>query len=338
MRKVGYQRLLGSSENENSKVMNRTKRNCSGNINTIPEFYIRGFQIASDLKPLFFLLLFTIYMLTVTGNVLIIIVVSTVERLHSPMYFLLGNLSFAEVWYTTAIFPTLLGSLLNKGITISFPNCLIQLYVFGWLVIVECFLLTFMAYDRYVAICYPLHYSTIMDRNTCIRLLSWILLASCIPPSVTCIFLSRLQFPSYTEVDHFFCDILPLLKAACSDTTFLKTEIFMITSTVTPISFILIIVSYIYIIYTILKISSATERHRAFSTCSSHLAVVFMYFGSLMTMYVVPSAGKSLNVNKTLSLLYTVITPLFNPLIYTLRNKDIRDSLTIALRSQKCLK
>ncbi|XP_069488895.1 olfactory receptor 11A1-like [Ambystoma mexicanum] len=300
---------------------------CSTNITGFPEFLLVGFHVLPELKPLLSLLFVSIYFMTVVGNVLIVAVVVADARLQSPMYFFLSNLSFLEIWYTSTTFPTLLGGVLSEGSMISFSSCITQLHVFGWLATTECFLLTLMAYDRYVAICFPLHYSSLMDHGLCLRLVFGTWVTTLMPPSITAFLLCKLQFSAYNEIDHFFCEFAPLLKVACSDTVAIELEAFVLAFSILSFPFLLIIVSYGYIISAILRIPSATGRHRAFSTCSSHLAVVATYFGTLITMYVVPSTGHTRTLNKALSLLYTVATPMLNPLIYTLRNKEIRVAL-----------
>ncbi|XP_078525091.1 olfactory receptor 6B9-like [Lissotriton helveticus] len=301
-------------------------RSCSGNISGISEVLLLGFQDLPTLKLFLFENFLTIYVLTIIGNILIVVTVCTDRCLNSPMYFFLGNLSFLEVWYVTATIPTLLDSLIMGGSRISLASCITQLYFFGSLVTTECFLLTQMAYDRYVAICLPLHYSTLMDIRLCIQLAACSWVAGFVIASFTSLLLCRIQFPDHSEIDHFFCDLAPLLKAACSDTSWLQMEVFALSFVVLLIPFLLIILSYVYIILALLRIPSATGRHRAFSTCSSHLTVVITYFSVLIVMYVVPTTGHTFNLNKALSLLYSVATPVINPIIYTLRNKEIRES------------
>ncbi|XP_069460912.1 olfactory receptor 6B9-like [Ambystoma mexicanum] len=307
---------------------------CSGNMTVVPEFSLLGFQVFPEVKPLLFLIFFTIYLLTVAGNVLIVVTVHLEDSLHSPMYFFLGNLSLLDVWSTSNVVPTLLGGLLMDVNIISFYRCLMQYFCFGWMASTECFLLAVMAYDRYLAICYPLHYTTLMRQQSCLLLAVSTWMVGFFVSLNADYLMSMVQFFDRTEVDHFFCDFEPLLKAACSDTSWIKTITFVISSAITSVPFLFIIVSYLYIISAILRIPSAKGRKKAFSTCSSHLTVVITYFGILIIMYVVPSAGLSLNLNKALSLLYTVATPMFNPIVYALRNKAIMDALRKYLRKK----
>ncbi|XP_069098146.1 olfactory receptor 11A1-like [Pleurodeles waltl] len=313
-------------------MVQRAEYICFENTTNVPGFILLGFQILPELKPFLFVIFLLIYLLTVVGNILILVTVSANNNLHSPMYFFLGNLSFLEIWYTTNIVHTMLGGFLSGSITLSLAGCVIQLNIFGSLAITECFLLTLMAYDRYMAICYPLHYSTLMSQRVCVILVQCTWASGFLIAMITSILIYQLQFPARNWIDHFFCDNMPLLKSACSDIYLAEMYCIVVSFTVTPIPFLLIIVSYMYIIVAIMRIPSATGRQKAFSTCSSHLLVVAMYFGTLIALYVAPSTGHSMNINKALSLLYTVATPMLNPIIYTLRNKDIRGALKITFQ------
>ncbi|XP_078503154.1 olfactory receptor 11L1-like [Lissotriton helveticus] len=263
---------------------------------------------------------------------MIVITVFIHRRLHSPMYFFLGNLSFLDIWYIITFMPTILGGLLPEGKTISFTSCIMQCFFAGFLLATECWLLMAMAYDRYLAICFPLHYTKVMDQQLCLQLagISWLsgfLIASCV------IFpIQQLHFSKLNTIDHFFCDLGPLIQAACSDTSVVEIDIFVVSVFALLIPFPVIIVSYTFIISAIIKIPSAIGREKAFSTCSSHLLVVGIYFGSLITTYSMPKTGTFLRIGKVSSLLYTTATPLLNPIIYALRNKAIREVLGSALR------
>ncbi|XP_069072251.1 olfactory receptor 6F1-like [Pleurodeles waltl] len=306
---------------------------CAENITSGNEFLLLGLHVIPELKPLLFLLFVTIYVLTVIGNSLIVVTVSVSERLHSPMFFFLGNFSFLEVCYSTSTAPIMLSGLMADSSSISFAGCLMQFYFFISLLSSECFLLTVMAYDRYTAICFPLHYSTLMDRAICVKLLAGAWVGGFTPPFVTVILLQRLRFSGEKVIDHFFCDFAPLLKTVCSETSYIEVYVFIMSFLVLSIPFLLIILSYVYIMSAILRIPSATGKHKAFSTCSSHLAVVSTYFGPLIAIYSTPKTESSINVRKALSLLYSVATPLLNPIIYTLRNKEIRETWMKALHT-----
>ncbi|XP_069460881.1 olfactory receptor 11G2-like [Ambystoma mexicanum] len=303
---------------------------CQENATIVTEFILLGLQIIPELKNFLFLLFLTIYLVTLAGNILILVTVSASDHLKSPMFFFLGNFSFLEIWYSTCSIPSMLSGLLTDVSLISFGGCILQLYFFSSFGSSECFLLTVMAYDRYTAICFPLHYSTLMDKRLCLNLVACAWVFGFILPLVTVIMLCRLQFSGDKEIDNFICEFRPILNAACSKTSFIEVHVFIMSFVVLSIPFLLIVLSYAYIMSAILKIPSATGRHKAFSTCSSHLAVVSTYFGPLIAIYATPTES-SRNLSKVLSLLYSVATPLLNPIIYTLRNKEIRAAWRKAL-------
>ncbi|XP_069072244.1 olfactory receptor 1M1-like [Pleurodeles waltl] len=303
------------------------KSDCSRNTSDTPVFLLLGLQVIPEMNPFLFLMFLMVYLLTASGNILIVVTVRLEAKLHSPMYFFLGNLALLDVWSTSNVVPTLLGGLLTHIHLISFHCCLIQYFFFGWMATTECFLLTVMAYDRYVAICYPLHYQTLMDQRCCLQLAASAWVGGLFSALTADSLMSTVQFYGQGLIDHFFCDFEPLLKAACSDTSQIKTITFYVSSSVIAAPFVFIIISYSYIMATVLGIPSAKGRKKAFSTCSSHLVVVSTYFGILIIMYMVPSAGHSLNANKALSLLYTVATPMINPIVYALKNKALMGAL-----------
>ncbi|XP_041441466.1 olfactory receptor 5G3-like [Xenopus laevis] len=292
----------------------------------VSEIVLLGFQNLHNFKIPLFSLFLLIYIITVWENVLIIVLVSISRNLQSPMYFFLQQLSFSDLLGSTNIVPTLLQTVLNNRATMSFGGCLIQLYFWGSSEIFECLLLAVMSYDRYVAICIPLRYSSIMSHRVCVKLIlmAWALgfgLAL-----ITVNLVGTQQFCDRKNIDHFFCDLFPLLQLFCSDTSFVEYEVIIETVPVVFIPFILIIVSYVCIAHAILKIVSNTGRQKAFSTCSSHLAVVSIFYGTLIAIYVVPPRNQSQTISKVLSLLYTIVIPLVNPLIYSLRNADIKEA------------
>ncbi|GAB0193861.1 olfactory receptor 11L1 [Grus japonensis] len=252
------------------------------------------------------------------------------------MYKFLKNLSFLEVCYTTTIVPKMLANLLAKRKTISFSGCMAQLYYFISLGATECYLLAVMAYDRYLAVCEPLHYGVAMTAESYTRLVvgSWV--TGVFTGFLPCLMVSRLHFCSYNLIDHFFCDISPLLKLSCSDTTVTEIVIFIVSLLVLSSCFLLTLVSYLLIILSILKIPSASGKRITFSTCSSHLMVVTIYYGTMISMYVRPTYNLSSELNKAVSVLYTVVTPLLNPVIYSLRNKAFKKALEkIVLRHHR---
>ncbi|XP_078525092.1 olfactory receptor 11A1-like [Lissotriton helveticus] len=319
--------LCGSgARTTGQQIIAMSNADCSGNTTNVAEFLLTGLQVVPQMRPFLFLIFMTMYLLIVSGNGLIILTVYMEVNLRSPMYFFLGNLSLLDICATSNVMPTLLSGLLTDSNVISFCKCMIQYFFFTWMASAECLLLTVMAYDRYVAICYPLHYRRLMDRRRCIQfaLGSW--MTSFILMAYAHSLVSTAEFFGINELDHFFCDLEPLLKVACSDTALIRLVDFILSAGVVSLPFTCIVISYLYIISAILKIKSNKGRSTAFSTCSAHLAVVSTFFGSLIIMYMVPTAGQSLNTNKALSLLYTVATPMTNPFIYALRNKAIMEA------------
>ncbi|XP_017682935.1 PREDICTED: olfactory receptor 11L1-like [Lepidothrix coronata] len=297
------------------------------NVTAVLEFKLLGFSSNPHCQILLFMVVMVIYILTILGNIIIILVVKLEPKLHSPMFRFLQNLSFLEVCYTTTIVPKMLSNLLAKKKSISFSGCMAQLYYFVSLGITECYLLAAMAYDRFLAVCQPLQYSVVMTDESYTRLAvgSWV--TGVFTGVLPCLMISRLHFCSYNLIDHFFCDISPLLKLSCSDTTVTEAVIFMISLLVLPSCFLLTLVSYLFIILTILKIPSASGKRVTFSTCSSHLMVVTIYYGTTIFIYVRPTHGLSSDLNKAVAVLYTVVTPLLNPVIYSLRNKAFQKAL-----------
>ncbi|KAM3926754.1 olfactory receptor 10A3-like [Leptodactylus fuscus] len=294
------------------------------NSNTVTEIVLLGFQNLQNVNIFCFLLLLIIYCVTLCGNLLIILVVSSSRSLHSPMYFFLTQLSFLDILLTTIIVPNMLHIVLYEEASVSLIGCFVQFYCFAATDSLECLLLTVMSYDRYQAICHPLHYTSTMDLTFCIKvvLLCWLIIFLMV--LMLSITMSGFEFCGPNVIDHFFCDLDPLLALSCSDTFAMKmeSEALVIPLAICPVT--VIIVSYVYIIITVLKIPSVTGRQKTFSTCSSHLAVVCMFYGSLISMYLFPNQG---DIKKILSLLYTVVTPLLNPMIYSLNNRDIKLAL-----------
>ncbi|CAH2295249.1 olfactory receptor 11A1-like, partial [Pelobates cultripes] len=307
------------------------------NETAVTEFLLAGFKSLKHFKTVIAVIFLITYILTVSGNTLIIVLVSLCSRLHSPMYFFLSNLSLSEVAFTTNIVPNMLQSLFSGRVAISLPGCLTQYYFFSSTATTECMLFAIMSFDRYLAICNPLHYKSLMDIKLCVQLVLWAWLAGFTISMITLILLCNSHYCGPNVIDSFFCDLTPLIKLSCSDTFLVEIESFLFASVVTVFPFVFIIVTYIIIIHTIYKIPSANGRKKAFSTCSSHLAVVATYYGTLITMYVIPSQEQIFNVGKALSLLYTVVTPLLNPIVYSLRNQEIHadwiDPLRLYTRS-----
>ncbi|XP_069618706.1 olfactory receptor 1496-like [Ranitomeya imitator] len=288
------------------------------------EFYLLRFQVSQGLRISLFSLFLVVYCLIFCGNLLIITLVSTSKSLNTPMYFFISQLSISDILLPTDIVPNMLHILLNNGETFTFIGCITQLYVFCASEVFECFLLAVMSYDRYVAICNPLHYTSIMTNGHCVILttMCWLFAISFV--LIYIVTAARLNFCGPNIIDHFFCDLVPLLELACSDTFFVNLEVYLLSIPIIIIPATIIVISYTYIVVSVLRIPSSSGRQKAFSTCSSHLTVVSIFYGTIFCVYIVPSQGRTLTMSKILSLLYTVFTPLVNPIIYSLRNEDIK--------------
>ncbi|KAM9312289.1 olfactory receptor 11L1-like [Gastrophryne carolinensis] len=285
--------------------------------------FLNGFPGLSYFKFLLFCLILLIYCLSLTGNVVIVVLVFLSKRLHSPMYIFISQVSVLDIFLTTDIVPIMLPIILHEGGTISLTGCIIQFFFFGNAEMCECLLLTVMSYDRCLAICNPFHYSSIVNNTFCIKsiLLSWLL--SSFLTLCNAIAMSNLTFCGQNVIDHFFCDLTPLVELSCSDTSIINGQTVFICIVVIIFPFIMILVSYMYIVFTIVKIPTISGRQKAFSTCSSHLTVVSLFYGALFSVYVLPPSPI---LSKVLSLLYTIMTPVLNPLIYSLRNKDFKEA------------
>ncbi|XP_056425556.1 olfactory receptor 11L1-like [Hyla sarda] len=303
------------------------------NLTEVSEFFLLGFQVSKNVRIFLFLFLLVVYCLTICENLLIITLVSTSKNLHTPMYFFISHLSISDILVITDIVPNLLHILLNNGGTMTFIGCMTQLYLFSASESFECLLLSLMSYDRYVAICNPLRYSSIMTSGHCrtLSILCWLLGFSII--LIYIIKTAKQNFCGPNIIDHLFCDMVPLLDLACSDTFIIHIEIYIIGVLLVIIPTIINVMSYIYIVRQILRIPTNTGRQKAFSTCSSHLIVVSIVYWTMFSVYIVPTK-KTFTVSKILSLLYTVFTPLVNPIIYSLGNKDIRKAIQKTLHKR----
>ncbi|XP_077329881.1 olfactory receptor 10A7-like [Lithobates pipiens] len=287
---------------------------------------------------LLFTLVLIIYIVTICGNCLIIILIYYSKTLHSPMYFFLSQLSISDIMLTTDIVPNMLDIVLDERTPISFSGCITQYYVFSTTETFECFLLTVMSYDRYLAICSPLHYTSIMKQTLCIQLVLAPWIFSCSLTFFSTLEICQLEFCGPNVIDYFFCDFNPLVELSCSDTSRIEMEVILLCVPGLLFPFLVIVISYTYIVLTILKISSFSGRLKSFSTCSSHLTVVFIFYGTLAAAYMIPKKGQSQTISKMMSLLYTVFTPFINPFIYSLRNKDIKDSLKMLYVNKRLFK
>ncbi|NWJ04571.1 O10A7 protein, partial [Crypturellus undulatus] len=300
---------------------------CGLNKTVVTEFILLGFPSLAQFQLLFFVMLLLIYMVTLLGNILIILITMVDPALHSPMYLFLQNLSFLDICFTLVVVPQLFSNLLTEKKSISFTGCMAQMFFFFSFGTVECFLLAAMAYDRYVAICNPLRYRNIMNRRVCIQVMLALWFSGIPVGTLQTTWLFSLPFCGPNKVNHFFCDGPPVLELVCADTSLFETYSLTATIIIIMSPFVLILGSYICILHTVLKMNSATGRHKAFSTCSSHLIVVTLLYGTGILAYIQPKSDYSPDVKKLLSLSYTVVTPTLNPIIYSLRNSEVKESL-----------
>uniref|UniRef100_A0A8D0L1Y5 Olfactory receptor n=1 Tax=Sphenodon punctatus TaxID=8508 RepID=A0A8D0L1Y5_SPHPU len=291
----------------------------------VTEFILLGLSSKNEDQLVLFILFLLIYIFTLVGNTLILFIICTDSRLHTPMYFFLGNLSVVDIGYTTSTVPKMLVNYLSQDKTISLEGCLSQMYFFISFGGIECLLLGVMAYDRYAAICHPLYYTVLMNPKVCAQLAvaSWAL--GLVNSAVHTGLMSALSFCRDNVIQHFFCDIPPLFKLSCSDTWANQIVTFVVGGSVIIGSFLMTLVSYVYIVLAILRIRTKEGRLKAFSTCASHLAVVNIYFGTIIFTYIRPNSNYSQEQDRALPVLYGILTPMLNPIIYSLRNKDSPD-------------
>ncbi|NXS07153.1 OR6B1 protein, partial [Neodrepanis coruscans] len=293
----------------------------------IHEFILLGFPTIIELQALLFIIFFIVYLLTVIENIVIITLVIRNHQLHKPMYFFLGHLAFLETWYISVTVPKLLINFLVKNKNISFTGCMAQLYFFIALVCTECVLLAVMAYDRCVAICNPLYYTVIMNPRVCMQLAMGSWLVGFLMSVLKVFFISQLSFCGPSVINHFYCDISPLLNLSCSKRLVAEMVDFVLALFILLIPLSVIVISYVCIISTILSLPMAQNRKKAFSTCVSHLSVIIIFFSATLFMYARPRSIHSLDLNKLVSVIYTIVTPVLNPFIYCLRNKEIKNIL-----------
>ncbi|XP_007497748.1 olfactory receptor 10Q1-like [Monodelphis domestica] len=300
------------------------------------EFVFQVFSASPMFQALLFCFFFFLYVMILCGNTAIVWVVFTHSSLHTPMYFFLSNLSFLEICYTTTLVPLMLSNIFDNQKPISLAGCGVQMFFFVTLGGTDCFLLAVMAYDRYVAICHPLHYTLIMTQRLCIQMVaSCLCLAIFLALNLTALVFT-LPFCGYHRViKHFFCDVPPVLRLACADTRIPQAVVYVVSIILLTIPFLLICITYVFITNTILHIRSAEGRQRAFSTCSSHLTVVLIQYGCCSLVYLRPPSSSTEDEDKLLALVYTFVTPLLNPIIYTLRNKDVKNALKKVMISTK---
>uniref|UniRef100_A0A8C3WFU8 Olfactory receptor n=1 Tax=Catagonus wagneri TaxID=51154 RepID=A0A8C3WFU8_9CETA len=284
----------------------------------VSEFILTGLTDSEATQRILFMLFLLIYLMTVLGNAVMMLIIRLDLQLHTPMYFFLSHLSFLDLSYSNVITPKTLGNLLTSTRYISYMNCFTQIYFFVFLAGTECFLLSSMAFDRCAAIRSPLRYPIVMSTRSCCSLVFGSYLIGFVDSFFTVLCMSRLDFCDSNVIHHFFCDISPILALSCSD----------IQSTEIIIFILAVLVSYIFILATILRMNSAKSRLKAFSTCGSHLTVIVIFYGTLFFMYVQPKSSDSFDTDKMASLFYTLVIPMLNPMIYSLRNKEVKNALT----------
>ncbi|XP_075690267.1 olfactory receptor 5A2-like [Rhinoderma darwinii] len=304
------------------------------NQSSVSIFVVVGLCEAEEPQFLLFLVFLGIYLITIVGNIVILSVISSDQRLHTPMYFFLANLSIIDIIFSSVTVPKLLFILVTAQKAITFSDCVTQLSFFQFFVVAECYLLAVMAYDRYVAICFPLNYTLIMSREVRFRMVLACWACGLVNSVVQAISISRLDFCGPNKVDHFFCDVTPLFKLSCSDTR-IGEALFLIVVVVAgmgPLTFIL--VTYGRIIAAVTKISTGRGRFKTFSTCASHFTVVALYYGSGIFSYIWPSSTYAMDKDvKVVAVLYTIMTPMLNPIIYSMRNREVKLALKKAFGS-----
>ncbi|XP_043410469.1 olfactory receptor 11H6-like [Prionailurus bengalensis] len=298
--------------------------NCSSSVS---KFILLGFSYTWEIQIFLFSVFSGTYILTLTGNLCIICAVMWDHQLQTPMYILLANFSFLEIWFITSTVPNMLANFLSETNTISVSGCFLQFYFFFSLGTTETFFLSVMAFDRYLAICRPLHYPTVMTVQRCIRTGAGCWVCGFLYFLLPIYLISQLPFCCPNTIDHFLCDPGPLIKLSCVPAPATEIICAIYNSVLIFTTLVFIISSYTLVIRAVLKVPSAEGRQKAFSTCGSHLAVVSLFYGSIMVVYVSPTAGNPAGIQKYVTLSYSVLTPLFNPLIYSLRNKEMKVAL-----------
>uniref|UniRef100_A0A8C5MJ11 Olfactory receptor n=1 Tax=Leptobrachium leishanense TaxID=445787 RepID=A0A8C5MJ11_9ANUR len=307
------------------------------NRTSVTEFILTGLTELPWLQKVLFVVIFVFYVVNIVSNLGIVTLVSRNTALQSPMYFFLANLSFIDIFYSTVSIPKMLAGFFMENI-ISFKGCITQLYFFHFLGCIEGILLAVMGYDRYVAICNPLQYQIVMDKFTCILLVfsSWIV--GVFYSLTHSLMASQLPFCKVKKIKHFMCDVKPVLRLACADTFLNEITVMLVTGFIGMVTFFITVVSYVYIFMNLMKIHSVSGRSKAFSTCSSHITIVIFFFGTAMCTYLGPTSEGSIEKDKVAALLFTVVTPTLNPLIYTIRNQEVHRCLRKLFRKEKVWK
>ncbi|XP_063300862.1 olfactory receptor 5G9-like [Pelobates fuscus] len=298
-----------------------------GNQTTVTKFIFLGVTNDANMQIFLFILFLLIYILTAFGNISTMVIITVISNLHSPMYFFLSNLSASDLCFSTVVTPKCLHDMFLQRKSISFIGCALQLYFFILFGCTECYILSAMAYDRYVAICHPLLYIIIMNKSMCIFLVTAVYTGGFLTAGIDTYTTITLPFCGPNTINHFYCDIPPLMDLACSDSYINKTIIFAVVFVLGFLSVTVILASYTYIFFTIIKIRSIEGRQKAFSTCSSHLLCVSVFYGTVFFMYLRPASGYSVTQNKVIPVFYTMVIPMLNPIIYSLRNKEVQETV-----------
>ncbi|XP_042761588.1 olfactory receptor 1030 isoform X1 [Panthera leo] len=314
------------------------KKMVRGNSTLVTEFVLLGLTDRPELQPILFVLFLVIYLITVGGNLGMLVLIRIDSRLHTPMYFFLASLSGLDLCYSTTVTPKMLANFLSEKKTISYAACLTQCYFFIAMVITELYMLAVMAYDRYMAICNPLLYSSKMSRGVCIRLIAGPYVYGFLSGLMETMWTYRLTFCDSNIINHFYCADPPLIQLSCSDTFIKETSMFVVAGFNLSNSLLIIVISYIFILTAILRMHSAEGRHKAFSTCGSHLVAVTVFYGTLFCMYVRPPTDKSVEQSKIIAVFYTFVSPMLNPIIYSLRNKNVKQAFWKLTRRNVLLK
>ncbi|XP_074854400.1 olfactory receptor 5W2-like [Carettochelys insculpta] len=310
-----------------TSVISPLKEMEEGNHSVVTEFILSGLTDRPELQAPLFGVFLLIYIITLLGNGGMVLLITIDPRLHTPMYFFLRHLSFCDLCYSTLIAPKMLVNFLAERKSISYAACTVQMYFCIFLQDIECLLLAVMAYDRYAAICNPLLYTVTMSRQLCNHLVVGVYGVGLVDASINAYFTFRISFCNSNIINHFFCDIPPLLALSCSDTHTNEIVLFAFACFVIVSSVVTVVLSYICIISTILKIRSSKGRQKAFSTCTCHLTAVVMFHGTLLFMYLRPTSSYSMETDKIVSVFYTLVIPMLNPLVYSLRNREVKDAL-----------
>ncbi|XP_067406818.1 olfactory receptor 5AR1-like isoform X2 [Emydura macquarii macquarii] len=297
------------------------------NHTTETEFIFIGFTDYPDLQIPLFMLFLVIYVVNLVGNLGMIVLIMVETRLHTPMYFFLSQMSIIDIGYSTVIAPKLLLTFVEEITTIPLIECAAQLFFVCFFVTSECCLLAVIAYDRFKAICNPLLYRAMMSKRLCVLFVAGTYMCGFVNSVLQTSFIFSLSFCSSNVINHFFCDVPPMLKLSCSDTHLTDLVLFTCSTVIVVTTFLVVLVSYTCILVAILRISSAKGRHKTFSTCASHLTAVTIFYGTLICIYLRPSSNYSMDQDKVTSVFYALVIPMLNPLIYSLRNKEVKDAL-----------